>query len=85
MAQALAHFAGANTLSSSRPNPIGTDHVQATARGHTLLVRNSLDDRAIESRVVDNLIGRHVDGLILSTVLPATDSRLSPTAARRPC
>ena len=55
---------------------------QATARGYRLLVGNSSDDWAIERRVVDDLIGRHVDGLILSTMLAAGEFRM--TSQRRP-
>ena len=49
--------------------------VAAAARGYVLVVASSDANEAQESRVVSDLANRHVDGFIISTVLPPSGFR----------
>ena len=49
--------------------------VAAAARGYVLVVANSDADEAYESRIVSDLSNRHVDGLLIRTVLPPSGFR----------
>jgi LacI family transcriptional regulator len=44
--------------------------VAAAARGYVIVVATSSSDEASERRIVGDLANRHIDGLIISTVLP---------------
>jgi Periplasmic binding proteins and sugar binding domain of LacI family len=49
--------------------------VAAAAHGYVLVVANSDANEAYESRIVSDLSNRHVDGLIMRTVLPPSGFR----------
>jgi LacI family transcriptional regulator len=49
--------------------------VAAASHGYVLVVANSDADEAYESRIVSDLSNRHVDGLIIRTVLPPSGFR----------
>lgn len=54
-------------------NPFFADYalqvqIQAQARGYAVLMANAFADPQIENRVIDDLVGRQVDGLILASV-----------------
>jgi LacI family transcriptional regulator len=57
--------------------------VAAAARGYLLIVANSDADEETERRIANEMAGRHVDGLLLSTVLAPADLRVL-THPRRP-
>jgi LacI family transcriptional regulator len=49
--------------------------VAAAAHGHVLVVATSDTNEAQESRIISDLANRHVDGLLISTVLPPSGFR----------
>ena len=49
--------------------------VAATAHGYVLVVANSDADEAYEGRIVSDLSNRHVDGLVIRSVLPPSGFR----------
>ena len=57
--------------------------VAAAAHGYVLVVATSDANEAQESRIVNDLANRHVDGLLISTVLPPSAFRAIPLPGRR--
>jgi LacI family transcriptional regulator len=56
--------------------------VAAASHGYVLVVANSDADEAYESRMVSDLSNRHVDGLLIRTVLPPSGFRAMRHAGR---
>jgi LacI family transcriptional regulator len=57
--------------------------VAAAAHGYFLVMATSDADDAYESRIVSDLAGRHLDGLIISTVRTPADFRAARLPGRR--
>jgi LacI family transcriptional regulator len=53
----------------------GAIEVAAAAHGYVLVVATSDGDEAQESRSINDLANRHIDGLLISTVLPPSGFR----------
>jgi LacI family transcriptional regulator len=56
--------------------------IAAAAHGYVLVVGNSEGNEAQESRIVSDLANRHLDGLIIATVLPPSGFRALPLPGR---
>jgi LacI family transcriptional regulator len=56
--------------------------IAAAAHGYVLVVANSDANEAQESRIVSNLSNRHVDGLLICTVLPPSGFRATAPPGR---
>jgi LacI family transcriptional regulator len=57
--------------------------IAAAAHGYVLVVATSEANEAHETRIVNDLAGRHLDGLIISTVRTPSDFRAARLPGRR--
>ena len=59
--------------------------VAAAAYGCVIVLATSDANEANESRIVSDLASRHIDGLLISTVLPPSGFRTIMLPGRHPC